>query len=190
VSALAPLPVQEPPSSSALIKELEDFLQSKLPEYMVPSAFVTLEALPLTAHGKVDRRALPEPGQAQPKLEKDTWVPSNQIEESLARIWAEVLDLERVGGYDTFYTLGGNSLQAAQLIAQIRDTFQIDLPFRSFFEAPTIVALARVIEKSIETDPHAQAQKITPVSRERYRGQLSDTGTVKPLETWKREELE
>jgi acyl carrier protein len=170
------------------VGELRRFVQKRLPAYMVPSAFVTLESLPLTSNGKVDRRALPEPDQTQPEFEESSWVPRNKVEELLAEIWAEILDWERVSGYDNFFELGGHSLLAAQLVAQVRNIFQIDLPLRSLFESPTIIDLAKVIEKKLEGGSHPQAVKIVPVSRERYRIQVSAEGEVAPFKTLKGED--
>jgi thioester reductase-like protein len=128
------------------INELRSFLKEKLPDYMVPSALVVIKALPLTANGKIDRRALPAPEAARADL-PDTFVaPSTPIEKMLAEIWAELLGLEKVGIYDNFFDLGGHSLLITQLLAKVRDAFQQELPLRRFFEAPTIAALAKNIE--------------------------------------------
>ncbi|MBI4587207.1 MAG: amino acid adenylation domain-containing protein [Candidatus Rokubacteria bacterium] len=131
-----------PPSSG----ELRTFLKEHLPEYMVPSAFVFLSALPLTLTGKVDHRALPPPDWARP-VRKGTFVaPRNSLEEGLAGIWADVLGLDRVGVHDDFFELGGHSLMTIQLMARLRDTFRVELPLRSLFEAPTVAGLADRIE--------------------------------------------
>ncbi|MEP6515218.1 non-ribosomal peptide synthetase family protein [Microcoleus vaginatus] len=132
--------------SAIAINELRSFLKDKLPDYMVPSAFVVIKALPLTANGKIDRRALPAPEAARADL-ADTFVaPSTPLEKMLAEIWAELLGLEKVGIYDNFFDLGGHSLLITQLLAKVRDSFQKELPLRRFFEAPTIAALAKNIE--------------------------------------------
>jgi acyl carrier protein len=132
--------------SAIAINELRSFLKEKLPDYMVPSAFVVLKGLPLTANGKIDRRALPAPEAARADL-ADTFVaPSTPIEKMLADIWAELLGPEKVGIYDNLFDLGGHSLLITQLLAKVRDSFQKELPLRRFFEAPTIAALAKNIE--------------------------------------------
>ncbi|MFE1744013.1 amino acid adenylation domain-containing protein [Coleofasciculus sp. H7-2] len=132
-------------SNSALIHNLRSFLKEKLPEYMVPSAFVVLKALPLTPNGKIDRSALPAPETIKPVA--DTFVaPRNGVEEVLAGIWIQLLKLEKVGIYDNFFDLGGHSLLIPQLLAKMRETFQIELSLRDFFDAPTIADLARSIE--------------------------------------------
>lgn len=132
--------------SAIAINELRSFLKEKLLDCMVPSAFVVLKALPLTANGKIDRRALPAPEAARADL-ADTFVaPSTSVEKMLAEIWAQLLGLEKVGIYDNFFDLGGHSLLITQLLAKVRDAFQKELPLRRFFEAPTIAALAKNIE--------------------------------------------
>ena len=139
--------------SAIAINELRSFLKEKLPDYMVPSALVVMKALPLTANGKIDRRALPAPEAARADL-ADTFVPpSTPLEKMLAEIWAELLGLEKVGIYDNFFDLGGHSLLITQLLAKVRDSFQKELPLRRFFEAPTIAALA----KNIEVNPGADS---------------------------------
>ncbi len=126
--------------------ELRGVLLKKLPEYMVPSNFVFLDALPLTPNGKVDRRALPEPGKARPDLDTEYVAPRTPIEVELTKIWAEVLYLNRVGVHDNFIDLGGHSLAATRVVSQVIKTFQVEIPLRSFFEAPTVAEMAAVIE--------------------------------------------
>ncbi|HEY0603657.1 MAG TPA: amino acid adenylation domain-containing protein, partial [Herpetosiphonaceae bacterium] len=132
--------------------ELRRFLQRRLPDYMIPSIFVTLDALPLTASGKIDRKALPAVDGARPTLEQSFVAPRTPVEDVLARIWAEVLDLDRVGIYDNFFDLGGHSLQANLLLSRIRDAFQVSLPLQTMVESTTIAVLAeRLVEH--ETQP-------------------------------------
>jgi acyl carrier protein len=130
------------------VNELRGFLQQKLPEYMVPSAFVMLVSLPFTPNGKVDRKALPAPHQTRPELEKTFVAPRTPIEETLARIWAKVLKLDKVGIYDNFFELGGHSLLATQVMSRIRSAFSIDLPLRRMFESPTVAEIAVIITES------------------------------------------
>jgi len=117
---------------------------------MVPAAFVPLERLPLTPNGKVDRRALPPPDGTRPDGDDGFVAPRTPIEGVVAEIWAQVLGLERVGVRDNFFDLGGHSLLATQVIARLRGTFQIDLPLRSLFEAPTVAGMVVLIQPQIE----------------------------------------
>ncbi|NJL19790.1 MAG: amino acid adenylation domain-containing protein [Leptolyngbyaceae cyanobacterium SM1_3_5] len=130
------------------IADLRYFLKQKLPDPMIPSAFVILEAFPLNANGKVDRRALPNPELFQREVESGFVAPRNFVEQRIASIWLNVLKLDCVGIYDNFFELGGHSLLATQVIAQLRQIFQIELPLRSLFERPTIAQLGEQIESN------------------------------------------
>ncbi|MEH2121095.1 amino acid adenylation domain-containing protein [Nostoc sp.] len=145
--------------------ELCGFLKSKLPNYMVPAAFVMLEALPLTPNGKVDRKTLPTPEATQLLSESNFIAPSTPIEEMLALIWTEVLGIEKVGIYNNFFTLGGHSLLATRVISQVRQVFQQELPLRRLFEEPTIAGLALDIEKALKAGLGLEAAKIERISR-------------------------
>ncbi|MBW4681719.1 MAG: amino acid adenylation domain-containing protein [Microcoleus vaginatus WJT46-NPBG5] len=131
--------------SSSLISTLRQFLSEKLPEYMVPSAFVVLESLPLTPNGKIDRRRLPVIDIAQ-NINENYVAPNTAVEEMLAGIWAEILGLKQVSIHDNFFELGGHSLLATQLVSRVRDAFGVELPLRNLFEAPTVAHLAKYIE--------------------------------------------
>jgi acyl carrier protein len=126
--------------------ELRSFLKEKLPDYMVPTAFGYLDSLPLTPNGKVDRRALPAPDLERSRLETKFVAPCTQVEKVLAKIWSEVLGLERVGIHDNFFDLGGHSLLATQVISRARDNFEMELPLRRLFKTPTIAGLTELIE--------------------------------------------
>ena len=123
--------------------ELRSHLKRLLPDYMVPSAFVVLEALPLTVNGKVDRKALPAPEGRPAELEYVA--PRTPVEEMLAQIWAEVLGVERVGIHDNFFELGGHSLMAIRVVSRLRDAFSVELPVRVLFEAPSMAELAAAV---------------------------------------------
>ncbi|HFE52920.1 MAG TPA: non-ribosomal peptide synthetase, partial [Bacteroidetes bacterium] len=142
--------------------ELRRYLLDRLPEYMVPSAFVELEALPLTPNGKVDRRALPKPDESARGFEETFVAPRTPTEEVVAGIWAEVLGLEKVGVHDNFFELGGHSLLATQVISRIRETFQIELPLRNIFESPTVATLAEQIDLAKQA---AEGLKEPPIKR-------------------------
>jgi len=127
------------------VSELQRFLKEKLPDYMIPSAFVVLDALPLTPNGKVDRRALPAPSRARPKLDTPFVPPTTPVEEALRQIWAEVLSVDQVGIHDNFLDLGGHSLAATQVISRVIDIFRVELPVRTLLEASTIAGMAAII---------------------------------------------
>ena len=129
-----------------LRKDLRHFLREKLPSHMIPSAFVSLDRLPLTPNGKVDRRRLPEPENRHPGLETSFVSPRTELEKTIAKIWQELLRVDKVGLHDNFFDLGGHSLLMTQVISRVREAFQVELPVRRFFESPTIAALARLIE--------------------------------------------
>jgi amino acid adenylation domain-containing protein len=129
--------------------ELKAFLALKLPSYMVPAVFVYLEELPLTPSGKVDRQALPDPGQACPAPSHEYVAPRSPLEADLAANFAEVLKIERVGIQDNFFDLGGHSLIATQLISRVREAYHIELPLRRLFESPTVTGLASAITESL-----------------------------------------
>jgi amino acid adenylation domain-containing protein len=130
------------PGAILSANELRSFLQQKLPEYMVPSVFMSVGSLPLTPNGKLDRKALPEPDQSRPELDESFAAPRTPVEEILANIWAEVLKLDKVGIHDNFFELGGHSLLATQVIARINDVFGTNVHLRRLFETPTIAGLA------------------------------------------------
>ena len=154
-----------------LVPQLQAYLAEKLPEYMVPSAFVVLESLPVTPNGKVDRRALPAP--VKPELAGNDITPRTAVEEVLVKIFAEVLGLNRVGVRDNFFELGGHSLLATQLVSRVRDAFGVELPLRSVFEAPAIAELSKVVESLKDSNAKSQAPALVPVSRESRRMKLS-----------------
>jgi amino acid adenylation domain-containing protein len=127
------------------VTELRAWLQKQVPDFMVPSAFVFLDGLPMTPSGKVDRRALPAPGPSRPSVRSTYVPPRTATEQALAEIWQELLGLERVGIDDNFFELGGHSLLATRLISRVRTLLHVDLPIRALFEAPTVARLAEVI---------------------------------------------
>ncbi len=131
--------------SQDLVPQLRLFLKDKLPEYMVPSAFVVMESLPLTPNGKIDRRALPAPNQDRPSLGELFVAPRNAIEKQLASIWSQVLDIQPIGIHDNFFDLGGHSLLVAQMVSQVAETFQVELPLINLFASPTVAGLAQFI---------------------------------------------
>ena len=149
-----------PDRQETTVSELRQFLKTRLPDYMMPTSFVWLSALPLTPHGKVDLSALPMPAESTPEPGRALVEPRTTTEELLATIWAEVLKLEKIGIHDNFFDLGGHSLLAAQLISRIRDTFRLELPLRSVFEAPTIAGLAEQIGSARKRETRIRALPI------------------------------
>ena len=139
--------VPRTPASRWTPRALRTCLRQRLPEYMVPSAFVVLEALPLTPNGKVDRKALPAPDGRSATDGAASSPRARPIEETARRALGEVLGVERVGSHDNFFELGGHSLLATQVVSRIRDAFGVELPLRALFEAPTVAALAERIER-------------------------------------------
>ncbi|TCP57970.1 amino acid adenylation domain-containing protein [Tumebacillus sp. BK434] len=124
--------------------DLRTAVKQKLPDYMVPSAFLLLDALPLTPNGKIDRKALPAPDPSSATTEYIA--PRTETETKLAALWAELLGIERVGIHDNFYDLGGHSLLAMQLVTRVRPVFAVELPVRSLFEVATVAELSTMIE--------------------------------------------
>lgn len=135
-------------------RELRAFLKELLPDPMIPAHFVTLERLPMTSTGKVDRRRLPEvPASAPPASHADA-EPRTELERRIAAIWSSVLSTSRVGMDENFFELGGHSLLAMQIIARVRETFAIALPLPDLFECPTLEGFARRVEAAIARDQH------------------------------------
>src|SRR5262249_20639138 len=124
------------------VSELRGFLQPKLPEYMLPAAFVFLERLPLTANGKLDRAALPPPEPTRPVLDSPLVAPRTELEHLLVDIWRGVLLVEEIGIEDSFFELGGNSIQAALVINQLQQRLGESISVAALFEAPTIAGFA------------------------------------------------
>ena len=157
---------QQGTNSDYLLLDIRRHLQKKLPEYMVPAAFVLVEAFPLTPHGKVSRRDLPIPENFQSGLESSYVPPSTSTQEILANLWAGILSIQKVGIYDNFFELGGHSLLATQVISRLREIFQLELPLSYVFEFPTVAQLSQVISAKIQTDSGIRVPTITPVARE------------------------
>ena len=126
--------------------DLRDYLATYLPEYMLPSAFIPMQELTRTINGKLDRRALPVPGQSRAGLDETYVAPRNRVEELVAGIVGEVLSVEQAGAFDNFFQLGGHSLLAMRLLTQVREVFGVEIPLRNLFEHPTVAGLAGNIE--------------------------------------------
>ncbi len=163
-----------------LIPELRQALKQILPDYMVPSTFVPLETLPLSANGKVDRRALPisedsihSSGTTISARNSAATTPLTQTESTLIDIWRELLRLKQVNIHDNFFELGGHSLLATQITSRVRDVFGLELPLKSVFEAPTIAQLAPILETLRDTTSIMQVPPLARLDRSAYRHKRS-----------------
>jgi amino acid adenylation domain-containing protein len=170
--------------SESLPLLLHTYMKDQLPEYMIPSAFVLLDAWPLTPNEKIDRQALPMPDLEQLMSAGELVAPRTPTEELLAGIWAGTLGINRIGVHDHFFALGGHSLLATQVLSRVRETFQLDLPLHSFFAAPTVAELAAVIESGSRHAPDL----LTPIPRAARDGDLPLSFAQRRL--WFLEQLE
>ncbi|MFH0962801.1 MAG: amino acid adenylation domain-containing protein [Planctomycetota bacterium] len=153
--------------------QLRDFLRERLPDFMVPSAFVFLDAMPLTSNGKVDRKALPAPDLGRPELGVPFIAPRTPLEESLAEILADILGVDSVGVNDNFFALGGHSLLATQVVSRLNDAFHVKLSLRTLLESPTVAGLAvaiseRAAHRPDSEDSLALLPEIAPDPEARY----------------------
>jgi acyl carrier protein len=148
-----------PKAGAALTaKVLREFLLLQLPDYMVPTLFCQLDVLPLASSGKVDRKALPKPSRTHQLSDDEYLAPRTPVEERLTSLLATLLGLERVGVNDNFFVLGGNSLLGAQVIARVRDAFDVDLALLSLFNHPTVAELAAEIEQLLVAKVDAMSE--------------------------------
>ena len=140
-------------------------LAAKLPDYMIPSAFVFLDSLPLVGPGKIDIRALPDPGRGRPELDTPFAFPRTPVEEHIAKIWAQILDVDQVGIHDRFLELGGDSLLASRVVCRVIDVFLIEVPLRTLFDTPTVADMAAVVQRNLadQTKPEAIERVLTEV---------------------------
>ena len=160
-------------NESLTTKQLREFIFSKLPEYMVPATLMQVELIPLTAHGKVDLKALPEPDRRQ--SQPDYIAPTSEIEAKICSLMAAVLGLEKVGINDDFFEIGGDSLKVTQLVTQLRETYQTDLPLPQVFDHRTPQALAVLVQGSIGSRVTTSIKK---ASRNKRRVKLDNDGLL------------
>ncbi|MGE5215836.1 MAG: amino acid adenylation domain-containing protein, partial [Chloroflexota bacterium] len=152
------------------LKDLQSFVRARLPEYMVPSDLISLEVLPLTPRGKLDRRALLLAPSCQPKNLEPLVPPQTPVETRIADLWGELLSLQAIGRDQHFFELGGHSLLAAQAISRIRREWQVDIPLRVIFEAPTVASLAERVEQALRE--RSVPAETTPVPLAAYNGEV------------------
>ncbi len=163
----------QPPESG----ELRAFLQDKLPDFMIPSVFVTLDWLPLTPNGKMDRKALPDPKEQRANKDVAYVAPQNEMEVKLAKIWQEVLLVEKVGIHDNFFEIGGHSLQAVQVHKKLTESFFVDIPIVQLFQYPTISALTKFLSQGEQGKSVAKKGRERAASRREIlqeRGRIRD----------------
>ncbi len=141
------------------------YLATKLPDFMIPSAFVRLDAFPISPNGKLDRPALPAPGSSRPELENPYVAPRNETETQLAGLWCDTLSIEGIGIHDNFFALGGHSLLAARVAARASELFGVELPIRPMFDAPTIAELAAEIDALRARESSKPSRRIETVDR-------------------------
>jgi acyl carrier protein len=162
--------------------ELKSFLSARLPEYMTPAAFMTLESLPMSPNGKVDRRALPAPAAFRPEMEATYLAPRNEIETMLAAIWQDALRLDKVGVHDNFFDLGGHSLLMVQVHSKMREALKKDIAMVDLFQYPTVSALAGYLnretpDQSFEQRSLEEIENLTESRRRRREARLVRSGT-------------
>ncbi|MBI1995560.1 MAG: non-ribosomal peptide synthetase [Deltaproteobacteria bacterium] len=138
------------------VNRLREALCERIARHIVPTAFVFLDALPLTKDLKVDYQSLPQPGQQRPSLPNDYVAPQTVLEQRVARIWSEVLEIDPVGVTDSFFDLGGDSLRAARIVSRVVKQFQLQIPLKFLFQSPTIAAMAAVIAENPLNQPGAK----------------------------------
>ncbi|MFD5753100.1 amino acid adenylation domain-containing protein [Streptomyces sp. NPDC127033] len=159
------------------VQALRSHVADLLPEFMVPAAFVTLDALPLTANGKLDRRALPVPEYATDRAARPYLAPRNGTEQALCAIWSEVLGVEQVGADDDFFALGGDSILALQVVSRVRSTTSVVLSWRTLFDRPTVEALAEAVDTAGGAGPAGGE----PLAAPRAAIPVADRGAALPL---------
>ena len=157
--------------------ELNEFLRKKLPDYMVPTAFVFLDSLPLT-NGKLDRSGLPAPNDRRPGLKIPYTPPRYDIERELSQIWGKVLGLDQVGVHDNFFDLGGHSLTASRVISRVIQTFQLELPVKALFDSPTVAEMAAIItenqaKRASDTELAQMLREVEAITEEEAQKQLA-----------------
>ena len=177
VAYVVPQPAQE---TSQLVAQLRSQLKEGLPDYMIPAAFVLLEAFPVNASGKVDRHALPVPDFSDTERQEDFVAPRTSLEEIVAGTWAAVLGIEQISIHDNFFVLGGHSLLAMQVTSRLHALLHVHVPLRHFFEAPTVAQLAETVSRLQATHSQSHQPVLRKLPQEAYR--LPTIGAVSASE--------
>ncbi|WP_017328300.1 non-ribosomal peptide synthetase [Synechococcus sp. PCC 7336] len=151
--------------SAELVPQLRGYLQERLPDYMVPTAFVVMEEMPLSPNGKVDRRALTDPDSLRGPAGAEFVAPRTPSEVAIAAIWSQLLGVERIGCEDNFFDLGGHSLLVTQVMSRLQQDLQVELPLRSLFEATTVAELAAIVDRAKGRPPQTTLPAIAPTPR-------------------------
>ncbi|HEX8088813.1 MAG TPA: phosphopantetheine-binding protein, partial [Blastocatellia bacterium] len=162
------------------------YLKQRLPEYMIPSNFVLLNAMPTTSNGKADRRALPAPDRGPSYLKNDFVAPRDLVEEAVAGIYCEVLNLEQVSVHDNFFDLGGHSLLATQVVSRAREIFDVEVPVRSFLIGPTVAEFSHFLAANEATPGHTEKvaqllKQIKDLSEVELEDALSEQGNERDM---------
>jgi len=165
------VPAQQPGPTTT---ELHSFLKEKIPEYMLPSAFVMIDTLPLTRNGKLNRHALPAPDASRPALASSYLAPATELERRIAEIWQGILGVERIGMRDNFFELGGHSLLLVQMHAKLNETLRTEVSIIELFKYPTIASLAAFLgqdqlKESVDTSNLRRAAERREALKERAR---------------------
>jgi amino acid adenylation domain-containing protein len=165
------------------VPDIRRFLKARLPDYMLPSTFMFLDAIPLTSNGKVDRRFLPDPGKARPELNTPYIAPTTPMETEIGRIWADILCLDRIGIHDNFIDLGGHSLAATRVVSRVLKKFHLEISLQCLFQSPTVAEMAAVITESQakklgEEDINAILTQLESLSDEDAKRLLNNRGDL------------
>jgi hypothetical protein len=177
LSQYANSPVREM-QTQAVMSELRSFLSTALPNYMIPSAIIFLDAFPLTPSGKLDYEALPAPDHRTPTSRRAYVAPRTSTEKLLAGIWTQVLGLERIDVCDNFFDIGGHSLLAIRLLSRVRETFKLELPLRVVFESSTIADMAEVVDMELARGVKEDTPQIMRLSRRSQAATILPNGTI------------
>ncbi len=153
----------------ASVNILQSYVSQHLPNYMVPSAFVFLDKLPLTSNGKIDRHTLPIPEQTRPVMQSNFVAARTPLEELIITAWSRVLGIDQLGVYDNFFALGGHSLLAMQILSQLRTTFSVEVPIHRFLETPTVAQLAELLQHFQTSGTRSSKPPLQSIFREAYR---------------------